>query len=134
MESGTNNANLVLVTPGALGSLQEGDPAGAIEVNTIAPGVSSIAFKAGTVAGTYGVGATLIIHVTYSLTVKVEGGTPPLTMPQLHLDLGGGVAKPIDCVLDASKLVLVCSLGVVAGDVSGALDYSDINIQHITIF
>jgi uncharacterized protein YjbK len=106
-----NNATLTLAAPGAAGSLGANK---ALVIDTTAPTVANV--TSSTADGTYGVGATIAVTVTFSEAVTVTG------TPQLTLETG-----VTDAVVNYSSgsgtSTLTFNYTVAAGHTTADLDY-----------
>ncbi|MBI2932312.1 MAG: fibronectin type III domain-containing protein, partial [Planctomycetes bacterium] len=106
-----NSATPTLAAPGAAGSLGANK---AIVIDTTAPTVTNVTST--TADGTYGVGATIVVTVTFSETVTVTG-TPQLTLVTSTVDYMGGSGTD----------TLTFTYAVAAGHASFDLDYVSTN-------
>ncbi|MGB5910715.1 MAG: NosD domain-containing protein [Promethearchaeia archaeon] len=106
---GTNEATLTLPTPGGAGSLGANKD---IVIDGIRPSVSNV--SATDADGTYGIGATISITITFSETVYVTG------VPQLALNTG------VNAVYSSGSgsNTLTFTYTVALGQSSSDLDYS----------
>jgi hypothetical protein len=108
-DSANNNATLTLPAPGAAGSLSANKN---IVINTTAPTVTNVSST--TSNGTYGVGASIAVTVTFSSPVNVTG------TPQLALNSGGTASY----ASGTGTSTLTFSYTVSAGQNSAHLDYT----------
>ncbi len=111
-DAGGNNATLTLPAVGGASSLGGQK---AIVIETTAPTVSSV--SSSTPNGTYSVGASIVVQVTFSETVNVVG------TPQLMLATGGAGA-PVNYSAGSGSDTLTFSYTVAAGHISADLDYT----------
>jgi hypothetical protein len=107
-----NNATLTLPAPAAAGSLGANK---AIVIDGILPTVTNVSST--TAAGTYGIGATISIQVTFSEPVNVTGA-PTLTLET------GGVDALAAYASGSGTNTLNFTYTVVENDVSADLDYA----------
>ena len=109
-----NDAVLTLPSPGAAGSLRVNK---SIVIDTVAPAITSVSST--TEDGSYGVGNTVPITVTFSETVHVTGA------PQLALETGtvNGTANYSN---GSGSAALTFTYTVQAGDSSSDLEYASI--------
>jgi hypothetical protein len=112
LAGGTNAANLTLPPPGTAGSLGFNKT---LVVDSVSPAVSGV--TSGTPHGTYGVGSTIAIIVTFTQAVDVTG------IPLLALN-SGGIASYTS---GTGTTNLVFTYTVAAGQNSPHLDYTAFN-------
>ncbi|MBI2931148.1 MAG: FG-GAP repeat protein, partial [Planctomycetes bacterium] len=110
-DAGSNNAVLTLPIPGAANSLGANK---AIVIEGIVPTVTNVTST--TADGTYGIGATLSITVTFSEAVTVTG-TPQLTLAT------GGPGTIVNYSSGSGTNTLTFTYTVAAGNTSLDLDY-----------
>jgi hypothetical protein len=113
IKRGPNDALLTLPTPGSPGSISAGRD---IKVDTTAPTVLGVSST--NPNGSYGVGATLSITVSFSEPVTVTG------TPQLLLETGA-TDRFATYASGSGTATLTFNYTVVAGDASSDLDYHD---------
>ena len=118
-DSALNAATLTLASPGAAGSL---GASAALVVDTTAPILDTTAptvtgVASSTVNGTYGVGDTINIDVTFSEAVTVTG-TPQFTVET------GATDRVVSYSSGSTTSVLTFVYTVQAGDTSADLDYT----------
>ncbi|MBI2932040.1 MAG: FG-GAP repeat protein, partial [Planctomycetes bacterium] len=111
-DGASNNAVLTLPSPGAAGSLGANK---AIVIDTTAPTVTNVTST--TADGTYGVGATIAVTVTFSEAVTVTG-TPQLTLAT------GGPGTAVNYSSGSGSNTLTFTYAVAAGHASSDLDYT----------
>jgi hypothetical protein len=115
-----NDAILTLPSPGAAGSLRVNK---SIVIDTVAPAITGVSSTAQN--GSYGVGNTIPITVTFNETVQVTG------TPQLALETGtvDGTANYSN---GSGSATLTFTYTVQAGDSSGDLEYA--SIEALTLY
>ena len=109
-----NNAVLTLPAPGAAGSLGNNK---ALVIDGVPPSVSGV--SSSTADGTYGVGQTVVIQITWSENVSVTG-TPTLTLETGATDAVVNYTSTTANVSDFNYLIA-------AGHTSADLDYQATN-------
>jgi large repetitive protein len=107
----TNNANLVLPTPGDTGSLGFNKN---IAIDTTAPTVTNVTSTSAD--GVYGTGTVIPITITFSEVVNVTG-TPQLTLET------GTTDRVVNYTSGSGTNILAFTYTVQAGDTSADLDY-----------
>lgn len=107
-----NNADLLLVAPGALGSISDDK---AIIIDNTSPSVTSV--QATNADGGYGVGAPLSIEVIFDEVVSVVG------VPKITLEMGVTDRDAFYSSGDGTD-TLTFTYNVVAGDTTNDLDYT----------
>lgn len=119
-DSNGNSATLTLAKPGETSSLGNNK---AIVIDGVAPGVSTNAVNSTTADGTYILGDTISISITFSedVTVDTTGGTPTLKLETGSTDRTAGY------VSGSGSSTLLFSYTVQSGDATTDLDYSATN-------
>ncbi len=107
-----NNAILTLSTPGTAGSLGANKN---LEIDAVGPTITSV--NSMEMDGTYGIGETIEINVTFSETVTVTG------TPRFTLETGTSDAI-VDYTTGSGSATLTFTYTVAAGHVSADLDYT----------
>jgi LPXTG-site transpeptidase (sortase) family protein len=114
-DAALNNATLTLAAPAAVNSLGANK---AIVIDTGAPAVSGVSSTAAN--GSYAVGSTIAITITFSEPVLVTG------VPQLTLETGA-TDRVVDYASGTGTNVLTFNYVVQPGDTSTDLDYLSVN-------
>jgi Calx-beta domain/FG-GAP repeat len=112
-DAGLNAAVLTLSSPGAANSLGANK---AIAIDTVVPTILGV--TAAEADGSYGVGSTIDVTVTFSENVVVTG------TPKLTLKTGAAATTAVSYTSGTSTSSLVFRYTVASGDTSSDLDYA----------